>query len=145
MSGGREIFELLSSEDVEGDQMDLGVTVLASLGSRHVDNFAGPVLDHNEAVLAQSRALHGVGQRRASIGGIEGDIVLQRIKKKRSVTSSIANADYDCDSARSRTRPSLRIFALCVLYRGAGTRGVCGVVLPTTRHLSVAADRRRKD
>lgn len=76
VSGGREIFVLLAGEDVEGDQMDLGMTVLASLGSRHVDNLAGAVLDNNEAVLAQSRALHGVGQRRASIGGIEGNIVL---------------------------------------------------------------------
>lgn len=98
VGGRREIFELLSSEDVEGDQMDLGVTVLAGLGSRHVDNFAGPVLDHNEAVLAQSRALHWVGQRRASIGGIEGDIVLQRIKKKGSATSLIANAEHYCAS-----------------------------------------------
>lgn len=85
VSGRREIFKLLASEDVEGDQMDLGVAVLASLGSGHVDNLAGTVLDNNEAVLAQSRALHGVGQRRASIGGIESDIVLEKTKKARSV------------------------------------------------------------
>lgn len=76
MGGGGEIFVLLGGEDIESDKMDLGVTVLASLGSRHVDNLAGAVLDDNEAVLAQSRALHGVGQRRAGVGGIEGNIVL---------------------------------------------------------------------
>ena len=76
MGGGREIFILLASEDVESDKMDLGVTVLAGLGGGHVDNLAGAALDDNEAVLAQRRALHGVGQRGAGIGGLEGDIVL---------------------------------------------------------------------
>lgn len=61
VGGGGEIFELLASEDIKGDQVDLGVTVLAGLGGGHVDDLAGAVLDHDEAVLAQSRALHGVG------------------------------------------------------------------------------------
>lgn len=91
VSGGREIFVLLASENVEGDQMDLGMTVLASLGSRHVDNLAGAVLDNNEAVLAQSRALHGVGQRRTSIGGIEGNIVLH---EETSEVSKMINCKF---------------------------------------------------
>lgn len=32
------IFKLLAGEDVESDKVDLGVTVLASLGGRHVDD-----------------------------------------------------------------------------------------------------------
>lgn len=76
VGGGRKIFVLLASEDVKGDKVDLGVTVLASLGGRHVDNLAGAALDHDEAVLAQSRALHGVGERRAGVGGLEGSIML---------------------------------------------------------------------
>lgn len=72
VSRGRQIFELLASEDVEGDQVDLGVTVLASLGGGHFDNLAGTVLDDNVTVLTQSRALHGEGGRRASVDGIEG-------------------------------------------------------------------------
>jgi hypothetical protein len=32
VGGGAEFFELLASEDIDGDEMDLGVTVLASLG-----------------------------------------------------------------------------------------------------------------
>lgn len=76
MSGGREIFVLLAGEDVKGDKVDLGVTVLAGLGGGHVDNLARAALDHDEAVLAQSRALHGVGERRAGVGGLEGNIVL---------------------------------------------------------------------
>lgn len=73
---GRQIFVLLVGEDVEGNKMDLGVTVLASLGGGHVDNLAGAALDDDEAVLAQSRALHGVRQGRAGIGRVEGNIML---------------------------------------------------------------------
>jgi hypothetical protein len=68
--GGRaEIFQLLASEDIDGDQVDLGVTVLSGLRGRHFDDLAGTVLDHDVAVLAQSRALHRVGGRGTSIGG----------------------------------------------------------------------------
>lgn len=73
---GREILVLLASEDVDGDKMDLGVTVLAGLGGGHVDDLAGAVLDDDVAVLAQSRALHGEGVRGARIGGAEVEIML---------------------------------------------------------------------
>jgi hypothetical protein len=73
---GREILELLASEDINGDQVDLGVTVLASLGGRHVDDLARTTLDDNVSVLAKSRALHRVGQRSPRAGGLELDIVL---------------------------------------------------------------------
>lgn len=53
----REIFELLASENVNGDQMHLGVSVLAGLRRGHVDDLAGAALDAHVAVLAQSRAL----------------------------------------------------------------------------------------
>ena len=44
--GGRaQFFELLAGEDINTDEMDLGVTVLAGLGSAHVDNLAGTALD----------------------------------------------------------------------------------------------------
>ena len=36
--------EILTSEDVKGDKVDLGVSVLAGLGGRHLDDLAGPVL-----------------------------------------------------------------------------------------------------
>lgn len=77
MGRGREIFVLLASEDIGGDKMDLGVAVLAGLGGGHVDNLARAALDHDETVLTQSRALHREGERRAGIGGLEGNIVLQ--------------------------------------------------------------------
>jgi hypothetical protein len=68
VGGGAKFFELLSGEDIDGDQMDLGVTVLASLGGRHVDDLARAVLDHNEAVLSQGRALHRESGRGTGIG-----------------------------------------------------------------------------
>ena len=34
----------LTSEDVKGDEMDLGVAVFASLGGGHLHDLAGPVL-----------------------------------------------------------------------------------------------------
>jgi len=74
--GGRQVFVLLVGEDVERDKMDLGVSVLASLGSRHVDNLAGAALNDDVTVLTQSRALHREGQRSAGIGRIEGNIML---------------------------------------------------------------------
>jgi len=75
--GGRaEILVLLLGEDVERDQVNLGVTVLASLGGRHVDDLARAVLDDNEAVLPQSRALHREGERGTGVGALEGVLML---------------------------------------------------------------------
>jgi len=52
--GGTDILKLLSSEDVKGDKMDLGVAVLPRLRGRHLNNLARPVLDHHKATLAES-------------------------------------------------------------------------------------------
>ena len=76
MGGWAEFLKLLASEDVDGNQMDLGVAVLASLGGGHINDLARAVLDHNEAVLSQGRALHGESGRGAGIGGIEGVLML---------------------------------------------------------------------
>lgn len=78
VGGGGEILELLAGEDVDGDQVNLGVTVLSSLGGRHVDNLARAALDNDVTVLAQSRALHGEGQRRAGVSRLEGVIMLEK-------------------------------------------------------------------
>jgi hypothetical protein len=56
------------------------VTVLAGLGGRHVDNLAGAALNHDEAVLAEGRALHGVCGRRAGVNRLEGVVMLEREK-----------------------------------------------------------------
>lgn len=77
MGGGRQIFQLLAGEDVDGDQVNLRVTVLASLGGRHFDDLARTALDDDVAVLPQSRALHGEGSRGAGVGGLEGVLMLK--------------------------------------------------------------------
>ena len=87
VSGGRQIFELLAGEDVNGDKMDLGVTVLAGLRGGHVDNLAGAALDDDVTVLPQSRALHGKGGRGTGIGGLES--VLLMLKCQKSATHSL--------------------------------------------------------
>ena len=71
-----EIFQLLAGEDVDSSQVNLGVTVLASLGGGHVDDLAGAALDDNEAVLSQGGTLHRVGDRGAGIGRLEGVLML---------------------------------------------------------------------
>ena len=76
MGGWREILQLLAGEEINGSQVDLGVTVLAGLGGGHVDDLAWAVLNHNESVLAQSRTLHRVGERGAGVGGLKGKLML---------------------------------------------------------------------
>jgi hypothetical protein len=79
--GGRaQLLELLGGEDVDGDQVDLGVTVLAGLGGGHFDDLAGAVLDADESVLPQRGALHGVRGRGAGIGALEGVLMLWRMR-----------------------------------------------------------------
>ena len=76
MGRGAQILELLSGENIDSNEMDLGMAVLASLGGGHVDNLARAVLDADVAVLAQGRALHRVRGRRARISGVEGVLML---------------------------------------------------------------------
>jgi len=80
VGGGAKFFEFLASEDIDSNKMDLGVTVLASLGGGHVDDLARAVLDANEAVLSQGRALHGESGRGASIGGLESVFMLRVVR-----------------------------------------------------------------
>ena len=75
--GGREqLFELLVGENVDGDQVNLGVTVLAGLGGGHFDDLAWAVLDDNVTVLPQGRALHWEGGGGTGIGALEGVLML---------------------------------------------------------------------
>lgn len=75
--GGRaQILQLLAREDVESDEMDLGMPVLSGFRGGHVDNLARTALDDNVPVLPQCRALHGEGGRSASVGGFERMLML---------------------------------------------------------------------
>jgi len=75
-----EILELLASEDVNSDEMDFGVAVLARLGGGHVDDLARATLDDDVAVLPQGRALHRIGGGGASIGGVELVLMLRVVR-----------------------------------------------------------------
>lgn len=51
--GRTQIFVLLRGEDVNSDEMHLGVAVFARLRGGHLHDLARPTLDHDESVLAQ--------------------------------------------------------------------------------------------
>jgi len=76
MGGRAKVFELLAGKDVDSDEVDLGVAMLARLGSGHFDNLARAVLDDDETVLPQSRALHRIRGGGASIGALEGVLLM---------------------------------------------------------------------
>jgi hypothetical protein len=76
VGGRRQIFEFLAGEDVDGSKMDLGVAVFTSLGGGHFDDLAGTAFDDNETVLPQGGTLHWVSSRGASIGTVEGVLML---------------------------------------------------------------------
>jgi len=76
VGGWGKIFELLVGEDIDGDQMNLCVTVLASLGGGHFDDLAWALLDDDEAVLPQGRTLHRVGGGGTSVGALKGVLML---------------------------------------------------------------------
>lgn len=78
VSRGAEIFELLSGEDINSDKMNLGMSVLSSLRGAHLYDFARALFDANETILAKRRALHGIGGGGASIGALEGVVILYR-------------------------------------------------------------------
>ena len=77
MGGGAKIFEFLASKDVNCDKMDLGVAVLAGLGGAHFNDLARAAFDDDESVLAQRRALHGIGGGSTGIGALESMLMLQ--------------------------------------------------------------------
>ena len=52
VSGWWQIFEFLASEDVDGDQVNLCVTMLSSLWSWHIDDFTWSIVDDNVTVLS---------------------------------------------------------------------------------------------
>ena len=51
------LINLAKRAHVGSDQVDLGVTVLSSLGGRHVDDLTGSSLDKNVSTLPKGRTL----------------------------------------------------------------------------------------
>lgn len=76
MGRGAKIFKLFAGEDIDSDEMDLGMSVLSGLRGAHFDDLTWAVLNADKTVLAKRRALHGVGGGGASIGALEGVLML---------------------------------------------------------------------
>ena len=117
-----QLLKLLLGEDINGDQVDLGVSVLAGLGGRHVDDLAWAVLDADEAVLSQGRTLHWVGGGRAGIGRVEGVLMLKRYVSIHMFTYCILKSMV-LSSSKTESCAALRTSRCC---QRRGTRR-CGV------------------
>jgi len=76
VGGWRQVLQLLAGEDVDGDHVDLGVTVLARLRGGHLDDLARAALDDDVAVLPQRGTLHGERGRGTGVGALEGVLML---------------------------------------------------------------------
>lgn len=50
MGGWAKLLELLSGEDIDGDQVNLRVTVLSGLGGAHFDDLARTLLNDDVPV-----------------------------------------------------------------------------------------------
>ena len=57
MGGRAEFFQLLAGEDVDGNKVDFGVTVLTGLRGAHFNNLAGATL-YDDVPMAKFRVLH---------------------------------------------------------------------------------------
>mmetsp|Transcript_3981 Transcript_3981/g.5738 ORF Transcript_3981/g.5738 Transcript_3981/m.5738 type:complete len:225 (+) Transcript_3981:134-808(+) len=77
VGGGAEILQFFTREDVQCDDVGLGVAVLAGLGGGDLDALARAALDHQIRALADLTSLLGVGRRRTGISGLEGVILVR--------------------------------------------------------------------
>ena len=76
MGGRAKIFQFLAGKNIDGDEMNLGMPVFASLGSAHFDNLARATFDDDKSVLPQGGALLRIGRRCASISAIKSVLML---------------------------------------------------------------------
>ena len=79
MGGRAQLFQLLASEDIERDQVNLGMAVFSGLRGRHINDLARAALDHHKSVLAKGRTLHRIGRGGACIGAVEGMLMLSAV------------------------------------------------------------------
>mmetsp|Transcript_26600 Transcript_26600/g.79044 ORF Transcript_26600/g.79044 Transcript_26600/m.79044 type:complete len:201 (+) Transcript_26600:2468-3070(+) len=75
--GGRgQVLVLLAREDVNADEVALGVAVLAGLGGGHIRDLARLAVDDNVSVLADGAGLLRVGQRGTRGRSLEGLVLV---------------------------------------------------------------------
>jgi hypothetical protein len=94
VGGWGKILQLLLGKDIFSDKMDLCVSVLSGLGSRHVDDLARTALDDDVSTLPQGRTLHRVSQGCTGIGRVDGVIMLkQKLVSKNDLSSLRCHID----------------------------------------------------
>jgi len=78
--GRAQVLVLLVGENVDTNNVALGVTVLSRLGHRDFDDLAGVSLEHAVSVLTEGTSLGGVGQGRSGVTGLEGVIFIRHFE-----------------------------------------------------------------
>ena len=90
MGCGADILILAVSEDVNADDVRLGVAVLSSLGSADVGNFARTTVDNDMATFANETRLHGKRGGCPGIGGVDGKVLLLIRHCAKAATETLA-------------------------------------------------------
>jgi len=81
VGGWAEILELLSGEDIKGDQVDLGVSVLSRLGGGHLDDLARTALDDDVPVEEQlSSAISCLSRRQPTSQTKRSILVMEKVE-----------------------------------------------------------------
>jgi hypothetical protein len=74
--GRTDIFQFLAGEDIDGDKVNFGMSMLTGLRGRHVHDLAGATLDNDVTVFAKGRALHRVGEGGPGTDLLKGLVML---------------------------------------------------------------------
>jgi hypothetical protein len=90
VGGGANVFIFAVGEDVNANDVGLGVTVLSSLGCADICNFARAAIDDNVTTFANKTRLHGKRGGGTGIGGVDGEVLLLIRHGAKAVTETLA-------------------------------------------------------
>jgi hypothetical protein len=62
MGTNNNILKLFTREDINTNEMNLGMSMLAGVRCRQFNNLAGPTLYHNMSILSETRTDHWESQ-----------------------------------------------------------------------------------
>ncbi len=102
---GANVLILAVSEDVDADDVGLGVAVLSSLGGADISNFARAAVDYDVTTFADKTRLHGKRGGSTGIGGVDGKVLFLMFLPVRhgakAVTETLTNHETKDISRRS--------------------------------------------
>ena len=78
VGSGANVLVFAVSENINADNVRLGMAVLSGLGGADVSNFARATIDNNVATFANETRLHGKGGGGTGIGSVDGKVLLLR-------------------------------------------------------------------